>query len=261
MPLCIRRIRCDMAVIWSKQHAGKRYEVRAAGRTRRLYTDGVFHSQFNPRHSLTGNVWDLLSLPGFFLKPGQLRRALVLGVGGGTVIRQLRQWFPGLQVTGIELDPIHLYIARRFFQLADPMVNLIEADAIAWLKSYTGEPFDLIVDDLFYEDAGEPCRAVAADRSWIRTLSSALSAQGMLSMNFISSADLRKSAVFQHAPLQSRLPGVYRFMTPLYENNIGVFLSRAQSLNQWRARLESVPGLRQEFSDNRSKYQIRKLRY
>jgi spermidine synthase len=250
-----------MAVIWQKQHLGKRYEVRAAGQTRRLYTDGVFHSQFNPGRSLTGNVWDLLSLPGFFLEPGKLRRALVLGVGGGTVIRQLRQWHPGLQVTGIELNPIHLYIARRFFQLADPAVSLIEADAIDWLKTYNGEAFDLIVDDLFFEQAGEPCRAVSADRDWMRTLSGALSAHGMLSMNFISSSDLRKSAVFQHASLQSRFPAVYRFMTPLYENNIGVFLSRAQTLNQWRARLEAVAGLRQEFSDKRSKYQIRKLRY
>jgi len=250
-----------MAVIWHRQHEGKCYEVRAAGHSRRLYTDGVFHSQFNPRRSLTGNVWDLLSLPGFFLAPGQLRRALVLGVGGGTVIRQLRQWHPGLQVTGIELNPIHLYIARRFFQLSDPALNLIEADAIAWMKSYGGEPFDLIVDDLFFEEAGEPCRAVTADRSWMRTLSGALSAHGMLSMNFISSAELRRSAVFQYPPLQSRLPAVYRFMTPLYENNIGVFLSQAQSLNQWRARLESVAGLQQEFSENRGKYQIRKLRY
>jgi len=250
-----------MAVIWHKQVEGKRYEVRAAGQTRRLYTDGVFHSQYNPRHSLTGNVWDLLSLPGFFLEPGRLRRALVLGVGGGTVIRQLRQWHPGLHVTGIELNPIHLYIARRFFNLADPAVTLVEADAIAWMQSYSGEPFDLIVDDLFFEEEGEPCRAVKADRFWMRCLDTALSANGMLSMNFISSADLRDCAVFHYKTLQSRFPGVYRFMTPLYENNIGVFLRQMQSLNQWRQRLLQVPVLQQEYSDKQAKYQIRKLRY
>ena len=65
-----------MAVIWQKHVEGKCYEVRAAGHTRRLYTDGVFHSQYNPRHSLTGNVWDLLSLPSFFLQQRQLQRAL-----------------------------------------------------------------------------------------------------------------------------------------------------------------------------------------
>ena len=250
-----------MAVVWQKNIAGKCYEVRGAGQTRRLYTDGVFHSQYNPKRSLTGNVWDLLSLPSFFLAPDQLRRVLVLGVGGGTVIRQLRQWYPGVQVTGIELNPTHLYIARRFFDLDDPAISLIEADAIAWMQDYAGAPFDLIVDDLFFEEDGEPCRAVNADRAWLRTLTAALSPHGMLSMNFISSSDLRDSAVFHSKRLQARLKIAYRFMTPLYENNIGVFLSQPQTLNQWQQHIASDKSLHAEFTEKRGKYQIRKLKY
>ncbi|MBI1423802.1 MAG: methyltransferase domain-containing protein [Gammaproteobacteria bacterium] len=250
-----------MAVIWQKRVEGKQYEVRGAGRTRRLYTDGVFHSQYNPGRSLTGNVWDLLSLPSFFLEATQLRRALVLGVGGGTVIRQLRRWYPHVEVTGIELNPTHLYIARRFFDLDDPAVTLIEADAIEWMQCYADAPFDLIVDDLFFEEDGEPCRAVSADRQWLRTLTAALSAHGMLSMNFISSRDLRDSAVFHNRSLQSRFKNAYRFMTPLYENNIGVFLSRPQTLNQWQQRIADQAPLQAEFAEKRGKYQIRKLKY
>lgn len=250
-----------MAVVWQKHVDGKCYEVRGAGQTRRLYTDGVFHSQYNPRRSLTGNVWDLLSLPGFFLAPGQLRRALVLGVGGGTVIRQLRRWFPAVEVTGIELNPTHLYIARRFFDLDDSAVNLIEADAIAWMQDYTGAPFDFIVDDLFFEEDGEPCRAVRADRPWLQTLSSALSAHGMLSMNFISSRDLRDSAVFHSKRLQARFKNAYRFMTPLYENNIGVFLRQPHTLNDWQQHIASDTSLHTEFAEKRGKYQVRKLKY
>lgn len=250
-----------MAVIWQKRVDGKHYEVRAAGQTRRLYTDGVFHSQYNPKRSLTGNVWDLLSLPSFFLAPSQLQRALVLGVGGGTVIRQLRHWYPDLQVTGIELNPTHLDIARRFFDLEDDAVTLIEADAIDWMQIYDDEPFDLIVDDLFFEEDGEPCRAVSANRHWLQSMTAALSPHGMLSMNFIASTDLRASAVFHNKSLQARFQNVYRFMTPLYENNIGVFLSQPCSLNQWRQRVNEQWPLRLEFADNQGKYQIRKLRY
>lgn len=250
-----------MAVIWQKRVEGKHYEVRGAGQTRRLYTDGVFHSQYNPKRTLTGNVWDLLSLPSFFLAKGQLQRALVLGVGGGTVIRQLRQWNPAIQVTGIELNPTHLQIARRFFDLDDPAVTLIEADAIAWAQCYDDAPFDLIIDDLFFEEDGEPCRAVTADRHWIKTLASALSPHGMLTMNFISSVDLRESGVFHNKALQARFKNVYRFMTPLYENNIGVFLSQPQTLNQLQQRISQQASLQQEFTENQGKYQIRKLRY
>jgi spermidine synthase len=250
-----------MAVVWQKHVDGKCYEVRGAGQTRRLYTDGVFHSQYNPKRSLTGNVWDLLSLPSFFLAPAQLKRVLILGVGGGTVIRQLRQWHPDVEVVGIELNPTHLYIARRFFDLDDPAVTLIEADAITWLQIYDGEPFDLIVDDLFFEEDGEPCRAVSANRDWMRTLVAALSPHGMLAMNFISSSDLRDSAVFHNKRLQARFKSAYRFMTPLYENNIGVFLSQPQTLNQWQQRIASNQSLHVEFAEKRSKYQIRKLKY
>lgn len=250
-----------MTVLWQKHVEGKRYEVRGAGQTRRLYTDGVFHSQYNPKRSLTGNVWDLLSLPSFFLSENQLRRALVLGVGGGTVIRQLRQWHPEIEVVGIELNPTHLYIARHFFDLDDPAVTLIEADAIAWMQTYSGRPFDLIVDDLFYEEDGEPCRAVMADRHWLKTLTLALTGHGMLTMNFISSVDLRECAVLHNKALQARFKNVYRFMTPLYENNIGVFLSQPQTLNVLYERIRAKSPLCQEFKENMGKYQIRKLRY
>ena len=250
-----------MAVIWQKCVEGKQYEVRGAGQTRRLYTDGVFHSQYNPNRSLTGNVWDLLSLPSFFLGEGQLQRALVLGVGGGTVIRQLRQWYPDIQVTGIELNPTHLYIARHFFELDDPAVTLIKADAIDWMQCYDGDPFDLIIDDLFFEEEGEPCRAVAANRHWLGSLAAALSPHGMLTMNFISSVDLRASAVFHNKALQARFYNVYRFMTPLYENNIGVFLSKPESLNLLQQRVLAKSPLGQEFTELQDKYQIRKLRY
>ena len=250
-----------MSVLWQQHVEGKCYEVRAAGQTRRLYTDGVFHSQYNPKRSLTGNVWDLLSLPSFFLAETEMRRALVLGVGGGTVLRQLRQWYPAAELTGVELNPTHLYIARRFFDLDDPAVTLIEADAIAWLQSYAGPPFDLIVDDLFFEEDGEPCRAVSADRHWLNTLAAVLSPHGMLTMNFISSVDLRESAVFHNKALQARFKNVYRFMTPLYENNIGAFLSQPQTLNVLQERIATKASLRQEFRENEAKYQIRRLRY
>jgi len=56
--------------------------VRSAGYSLRLYTDGVFHTQYNPGNPLTGHIWDLLMLPAFFYEPDTIKRVLVLGVGG-----------------------------------------------------------------------------------------------------------------------------------------------------------------------------------
>ena len=59
-----------MAVLFEKVANGRVYQVRSAGNSRRLYTDGVFHSQYNPNHIITGSVWDLLFLPSQFYVKG-----------------------------------------------------------------------------------------------------------------------------------------------------------------------------------------------
>ncbi|HCM06551.1 MAG TPA: class I SAM-dependent methyltransferase, partial [Oceanospirillales bacterium] len=48
-----------MAIVWQETRNGTHYEVRNAGKTLRLYTDKVLHSQYNFDKKLTGSVWDL----------------------------------------------------------------------------------------------------------------------------------------------------------------------------------------------------------
>ena len=248
-----------MAVIWQKTVNGKRYEVRAAGQTQRLYTDGVFHSQYNPNKTLTGNVWDLLSLPSFFLAPEQVRRVLVLGVGGGAVMHQLASWYPDTDITGIELDKTHLAIARRFFHLKGKHITLIQQDAIDWVKRYRGLPFDLVIDDLFAEEKGEPLRVIAASKSWLGHLARLMTTHGALVMNFTEAKDLREAITRITQGANQKFTMAYRFMTPLYENQIGVFLRRSCKKNEWRKRLAQLPALNREFEENLDKYQIRKI--
>ncbi|WP_455217906.1 hypothetical protein, partial [Kaarinaea lacus] len=81
-----------MAIVWHKKISGTCYEVRKAGNSIRLYTDGVFHSQYNPHRPVTGSVWDLLMLPAFFTNIDKISRVLVLGVGGGSVIQLLHRY-------------------------------------------------------------------------------------------------------------------------------------------------------------------------
>jgi hypothetical protein len=82
-----------MAIIWAKCVSGVNYEVRSVENSLRLYTDGVFHSQYNSRQILTGHVWDLLLLPAFFYPKKKIKRILVMGVAGGAVLHMLRHFF------------------------------------------------------------------------------------------------------------------------------------------------------------------------
>ena len=160
-----------MALLWRSTCDGVTYEVRQAGASRRLYSNGIFHSQWNADRALAGSLWDLLILPGFL--PGSRSRLniLVLGVGGGAVIRQALHLLPVDSVTGIELDPVHIDVANRWFGLgAEKRVKLVCADAREWLSAHTDQRFDLVIDDLFGHFSDDVERSVALNAAWARRL-------------------------------------------------------------------------------------------
>jgi spermidine synthase len=249
-----------VALIWSKQEGDTRYEVRSAGNTLRLYTNGVFHSQYNPTQPVTGSVWDLLLLPAFFLPPGSVQQVLVLGVGGGAVIRQLNHFLQPEQVVGVELNPVHLEVAREFFGVEQANVELHEADARWWLKQYCGEPFDMIIDDIFTDAEGDPQRAVAADGPWMRALLKHLSPEGVLVCNFGSTQELKQSAYFTQPSVGKRFARAFQFTTPLYENAIGAFLRCPGESAVLRQRLRGVHGLNTDLKGCRLNYRICRLK-
>lgn len=248
-----------MSILWLKNSPRGRYEVRSAGNSIRLYNNGVFHSQYNPTRPITGSLWDLLMLPAFFYRPGEIRRVLVLGVGGGTVIRLLNRFVAPQEVVGVELDPLHLQIARRYFGVGRKEARLVRGDAVAWVRDYQGPPFDMIIDDLFGEEEGEPTRAVQADAKWFRQLSRHLSPDGLLVMNFVGPDELNASGYFSNRRLRDRFPSLFRLSIPRYENAVAAFLPREASSRQLRNNLIRTPGLNPQLKGSRLNYCIRRL--
>lgn len=246
-----------MAIEWQKTLNNTHYEVRSAGQTRRLYTDGVFHSQFNPNCAITGGVWDLLMLPAFFYPPGNILRVLVLGVGGGAVIHQLQRYFMPEEIIGVELNPVHIMVAKRFFGITNKHAQLVEADAIRWLENYSGPPFDLIIDDLFGEEQGEPVRAIKANKDWFEKLNTHLSPDGLLVINFVSSSDLKNCAAVSYKKIASLFSNVFQFSLSHYENAIGAFLKAPSTSQILRKNISDINELKK--SKNLI-FQIRKLK-
>ncbi len=249
-----------VALLWHKTVKGVLYEVRSAGRARRLYTDGVFHSQYNPARPVTSGVWDLLLLPAFLHPPERVRRVLVLGVGGGTVIRQLRHFLAPEAIVGVELNPVHLSVARRFFGVRSQHAALHLADARRWVADYDGMPFDYIIDDLYGEDEGEPVRAVEANRHWAQALLRCLAPQGTLVSNFVAAHELRASAYRASARVRRHFDTAFRLSTPQNENAVGAFVrAPGASSAVLRARLTAVPALNPGRRTCRLRYRIQRL--
>jgi len=248
-----------MAVIWQKKVEGTKYEVRMAGRTRRLYTNGVFHSQFNPDSPVSGSIWDLLMLPAFFYPKGKIQRILVLGVGGGAVLQQFQHFLKPQHITGVELNPYHLYVARRYFYVKQDNVDLYLADAVQWVKEYEGEKFDLIVEDLFGEEEGEPVRAVELDAAWFRKLNKLLTRDGVLVTNFVSSRQMRQCAYFTDEKIKKLFKSAFQFVAPHYENVIGVFLKTESNQRDLKQNLVETPQLNPTLKSCRLRYTVRRV--
>lgn len=215
-----------MALVWEKRVGNNRYEVRSHGATVRLYSNGVFHSQWNSNDPLKGSLWELLFLPVFFRPVQQVRRVLILGVGGGALIRLLQRYLSPEEIVGVDIDRYHLTVARRYFGVRG--AELVCADARVYVSEQgaakgTGtRTFDLIVDDLFGHCDGVAERAFESDRSWCESLLKLLSPDGVVVSNFGGRRELLRSG-WRGAGLRERLQGAWSADLPEYENSIGIF--------------------------------------
>lgn len=218
----------------------------------------MFHSQFNDRKPISATPWTLLLLPAFFLPVGAIRRALVLGLGGGAIVRLLHQCVQPGGIVGVELDPIHISIARRFFGVTRHVAELVQADAVHWLRRYNGPKFDLIIDDLFGELEGEPVRAVESDEGWLSTLSRHLSKDGVLVMNFVHSRDLQDSAGVLSRLVTKPRDTAFRFSLQDYENVIGAFM-RQDLVNKPLRQLLRESGSSCGIALSKTPYRIRRI--
>jgi predicted O-methyltransferase YrrM len=136
-----------------------------------------------PRPGPGGGYWGLL------LPPSCPGRALLLGLGAGTVAQLLARRCPDTALVGIERDPEVLVVAREAFAL-DSLARLevVEADAFTWVAEHAvSSPgaFDLICLDLFV--AGRLAPGTLAT-PFLRQLAALLAPGGTLTVNLMVTA-------------------------------------------------------------------------
>ena len=98
-----------MTTLWEHEADGTLYSVRQSGASIRLYSNKVFHTQWNPNKPIAGGVWDCLSLPVLYRALNSSSRILLLGVGGGAVIRQLQLLTDFSEMLAVEIDAQHWF--------------------------------------------------------------------------------------------------------------------------------------------------------
>jgi len=173
--------------------------VVRAGRGRALRIDGTFASYYTPGRELTGLVWNALASPLAWLPPARRRSVLVLGLGGGSVARVARALAPRARIVGIEMNPEVLRAARRHLDLDALGVEVVLADAQAWLLRARGR-FDLVIEDVFVGRGRRVCKPAWLPEPGLALAARRVAPGGIFTSNALDDAPDSLRALARHFP-------------------------------------------------------------
>jgi MFS family permease len=137
-------------IIFSKESPYSHVEVETQGKWLWLKPENNFiYSIYHPERIVTGYYWDYYCIaPIIQNKAGN---CLVLGMGGGTSVRQFLHFWPDLNIDALDIDPVVVNVATSMFGIPQnaPNLNIIIEDARTYLQKTEKKKYDFIQIDLF----------------------------------------------------------------------------------------------------------------
>ena len=103
----------------------------------------------------------------------------ILGAAGGTDARVLRHVFPGVRITGVEIDPGLVSLGEKYMGLKSATDRIVVSDGRAFLRK-SGERYDLIIVDV-YNQAYIPFHMATVE--FFRLVRSRLAPGGVVAFN------------------------------------------------------------------------------
>lgn len=142
-------------------------------------------------------------------------RVLILGLGGGGMVRFFRQHFPETTVDGVEIDPEVARLARDYFGVAtDARTGIHVADAFEFVHG-TSTEYDAIYLDTFLRAPEESGLEEKTSRlktiEFLSTLKSRLRPGGVVAFNLIVSDPTTPADL---VAIETVFPGCARFAVP-----------------------------------------------
>ena len=137
------------------------------------------------------------------------RTSLILGLGGGTAAYQLRELYPKVQITGVELDPIMIDLGRKYLKW-DEETKVIIGDAVEEIKKFDRENknFDLVLVDMY---VGEKVPEKLTTEEFIKNVKSLINESGTVVFNRTYYGEKRDEAHAFEKTLEKVFSQVDRF--------------------------------------------------
>lgn len=163
-----------------------------------------------PPNGIMNNYLDYFALSPSLLHSEESHSVLLIGVAGGTVIKQLNQFFPGkVKIDAVEIDPKMIELAKKYFELSDAEANIIVGEGRQYVAT-TEEKYDVVLVDAFSTDLFAPSHLMT--REFFEQVKSILNPEGVLVFNAVSPEKAQEGETLYQAivnTVASVFPTVY----------------------------------------------------
>ena len=198
--------------LYEKDTGYHRIRVEETRERRYLYFDGTLQSSMDRQDPTALELlYSRFTSLGLAFRP-DAAKALIIGLGGGSMAKKYHKEFPGLEIDSIEIDPDVVEVAREFFHFReDPHQRVHSGDGREFLAR-TEDRFDLILLDAYYAD-NMPFHLVT--REFFDTARGKMTPEGVLVINLIGALRGPESRLIRAAikTLAGVFPQVYTFPT------------------------------------------------
>lgn len=205
--------------------------VRAGNEMQLVLNEGLgVHSIYNPGTILTKGPWDYFLIAPYFNKPPftqqQVQRVGIIGLGAGTIPRELSAVYGPIPIDGVEIDGTIVDLGRQYFHMNEPNLHVIVQDGRYFLQT-TNQHYDILGIDA-YQQPYVPFQLTTAE--FFREVRSHLTPKGVAVINAgRTCCDFRLVEALAQT-MRAAFSNVYIIDTQRFENSLVIGTNSPTSL-------------------------------
>jgi predicted membrane-bound spermidine synthase len=229
-------------LLTERESAYNYIQVVQVGNERQLIlNEGVgIHSIYDPNNILTGGPWDYFAVAPYFNNPpftqAQVHNVGVIGLGAGTIPRELTAAYGPIPIDGVELDGEIVNLARQYFHMDEPNLHVIVQDGRYYLQT-TQKKYDEIAIDA-YQQPYVPFQLTT--REFFQLVRTHLTPTGVAVINAgRTNSDFRLVEALAQT-MHAVFPNVYIINTERFTNSIIIATNAATSLGNFQTNTRTL---------------------
>lgn len=198
------------------------------------------HSIYDPTRQLTQGPWDYFMVAPLFYPhtaPAAIDSALLIGLAGGTVSKQLTQAYGPVAIVGVEIDAEIAQVGREWFDMNEPNLNVIIEDGRYVLRT-SDKRYDLIGVDA-YKQPYIPFQLTT--REFFQEVYDHLEPGGVAVINVGRTDTDYRLVEAVSSTMRDVFPSVYLIDTERYTNTIVIATREATSLDDFAQSVSVQP--------------------